>query len=256
MRAALLDAGVRRVVHAQADPGAASGGGADTLRAAGVEVVGGVLADEALALNRAWTFAVVHGRPLGHVEVRRDAGRAARRRRRQQPWITGPLARADVHDLRAECGAVLVGTGTVLADDPHLTVRQPDGTLPAPAAAARGHGAAAAARHGPGAGRRGADRAACPPATRARRWRRSPTVRSAHVWLEGGPTLAAAFLRAGLVDEVVRLPRAGPARLRAARRWATSASPSIDRTLRLTVRDVRTIGPDVRIRATTPQGEH
>ena len=60
---ALVDAGVRRVVHAQADPGAASGGGADTLRAAGVEVVGGVLADEALALNEAWTFAVVHGRP-------------------------------------------------------------------------------------------------------------------------------------------------------------------------------------------------
>ena len=61
---ALLDAGVTRVVHAQSDPGALTGGGADTLRAAGVEVVGGVLADEALALNRAWTFAIVHGRPM------------------------------------------------------------------------------------------------------------------------------------------------------------------------------------------------
>ena len=75
-----------------------------------------------------------------------------------------------------------------------------------------------------------------------------------HVWLEGGPTLAAAFLRAGLVDEVVTylapaLLGSGPAAV------GDLGIPSIDRTLRLTVRDVRTLGPDVRIRATTPQGE-
>ena len=61
---ALLDAGVRRVVHAQADPNPVARGGADTLRAAGVDVASGLLEDEARALNRTWTFAMDHGRPF------------------------------------------------------------------------------------------------------------------------------------------------------------------------------------------------
>ena len=126
---ALLDAGVARVVHAQSDPGALAGGGADTLRAAGVEVVGGVLEDEALALNRAWTFAIVHGRPMVTWKFAATLDGRSAAADGSSAWITGPLARADVHDLRAECDAVLVGTGTVLADDPHLTVRHADGTL-------------------------------------------------------------------------------------------------------------------------------
>ena len=168
-------------------------------------------------------------------------------------WITGPLARADVHDLRAECDAVLVGTGTVLADDPHLTVRHPDGTLrerqplrvvmglrPTPPTA-RVLDAAASTLLLPTR-----DPAEALAALSGREVR--------HVWLEGGPTLAAAFLRAGLVDEVVTylapaLLGSGPAAV------GDLGIPSIDRTLRLTVRDVRTIGPDIRIRATTPQGE-
>jgi diaminohydroxyphosphoribosylaminopyrimidine deaminase/5-amino-6-(5-phosphoribosylamino)uracil reductase len=60
---ALLEAGVRRVVYAQRDPNPVAAGGAEALRAHGVEVVGGLLAEEARLVNRAWTFAVEHGRP-------------------------------------------------------------------------------------------------------------------------------------------------------------------------------------------------
>lgn len=251
---ALLEAGVSRVVHAQADPGARSGGGADTLRAAGVEVVGGVLADEALALNEAWAFAVVHGRP--HVTWKFAAtldGRSAAADG-SSAWITGPLARADVHDLRARCGAVLVGTGTVLADDPHLTVRDADGTVRdrQPLRAVMG-------RRPLSPQARVLDGAAPTLILPTRDPAEALAVLAARevrsVWLEGGPTLAAAFLRAGLVDEVVSylapaLLGSGPAAV------GDLGIPTIDRTLRLTVRDVRTIGPDVRIRATTSQGDH
>jgi diaminohydroxyphosphoribosylaminopyrimidine deaminase/5-amino-6-(5-phosphoribosylamino)uracil reductase len=251
---ALLGAGVRRVVHAQADPGARSGGGADALRAAGLEVVGGVLADEAQALNEAWTFAVGHGRP--HVTWKFAAtldGRSAADDG-SSAWITGPLARADVHDLRARCGALLVGTGTVLTDDPHLTVRHPDGGLRErqPLRAVMGLRALPSqARVLDGA----APTLLLPTrdpaealATLAARGIRS-------VWLEGGPTLAAAFLRAGLVDEVVSY--LAPALLGSGRSAVGDLGrPGIDRTLRLTVLDVRTLGADVRIRATTPQGDH
>jgi diaminohydroxyphosphoribosylaminopyrimidine deaminase / 5-amino-6-(5-phosphoribosylamino)uracil reductase len=250
---ALLDAGVARVVHAQFDPGALTGGGADTLRAAGVEVVGGVLKDEALALNRAWTFAIVHGRPMVTWKFAATLDGRSAAADGSSAWITGALARADVHDLRAECDAVLVGTGTVLADDPRLTVRHADGTLRGrqplrvvmglrpPPPTARVLDAAASTvllpTHDP---------AEALAALFGREIR--------HVWLEGGPTLAAAFLRAGLVDEVVTylapaLLGSGPPAV------GDLGIPSIDRTLRLTVRDVRTLGPDIRIRATTPQGE-
>ncbi len=186
---ALVDAGVRRVVHAQADPGAASGGGADTLRAAGVEVVGGVLAEEALALNQAWTFAVVHGRPRVTWKFAATLDGRSAAADGSSAWITGPLARADVHDLRAGCGAVLVGTGTVLADDPHLTVRRPDGSLPDPSATARGDGAAPVAPASPRAGRRRADRAAAHPRPGARPCGGSPNGTSAQSGWRVAPPL-------------------------------------------------------------------
>ena len=250
---ALLDAGVARVVHAQYDPGALTGGGADTLRAAGVEVVGGVLKDEALAVNRAWTFAIVHGRPLVTWKFAATLDGRSAAADGSSAWITGPLARADVHDLRAECDALLVGTGTVLADDPHLTVRHADGTL-------RGRQPLRVVMglRPPPSTSRVLDTAAptllLPTRDPAEALAELFGREIRHVWLEGGPTLAAAFLRAGLVDEVVTylapaLLGSGPAAV------GDLGIPSIDRTLRLTVRDVRTLGPDLRIRATTPQGE-
>lgn len=120
---ALIEAGVARVVFAQVDPTAAGGGGAQVLRAAGIPVTGGLLADEATSINEAWTFAVRAGRPMITWKCAvsldgRVAGAGGGPTR-----ITGPQARQHVHELRARVGAIIVGTGTVLADDPELTVR-------------------------------------------------------------------------------------------------------------------------------------
>ena len=245
---ALLDAGVARVVYAQGDPNPEAAGGGATLRAAGVTVESGLLAEEAAALNPAWSFAVRHGRPrvLWKFAATLD-GRAAAVDGTSQ-WITGPEARADVHRLRAGSGAVVVGTGTVLADDPRLTVRHPDGTLlerqplrvvvgerDLPLTAQVLDAAAETCQlrtHDPAAvladlGARG--------------------VRQ--VWLEGGPTLAAAFLRAGLVDEVIAY--LAPTLLGGGRSAVADLGiPTLGAALRLRPFDVITLGSDLRVRAT------
>lgn len=120
---ALLDAGIARVVVAVRDPFAPAAGGMEALRAAGLEVEVGVLAAEAERVNEAWLTSVRAGRPFVTWKYAASLdGRSAAADGSSQ-WITGKPARADVHRLRAECDAVLVGSGTVLADDPSLTVR-------------------------------------------------------------------------------------------------------------------------------------
>jgi len=199
---ALIAAGVTRVVYAIDDPGEVSGGGAARLRAAGVEVESGLLADEAHALLDPWITAHRLGRP--HVTVKWAQsldGRAAAADGTSQ-WITGPASRADVHRRRAEADAIVVGTGTLLADDPQLTARI-DGALaphqPVPVViGARAVPQGAAVRRHPAG---------------------DPLVYPTHdiaavladlherglhrVFVEGGPTLASAFLRAGLADRVL-----------------------------------------------------
>jgi diaminohydroxyphosphoribosylaminopyrimidine deaminase/5-amino-6-(5-phosphoribosylamino)uracil reductase len=126
---ALLAAGIARVVYAVDDPHPVAAGGADRLRAAGVQVEGGVLADEArYGALEPWLFAVHHHRPFVTWKFASTLdGRVAAADGSSQ-WITGPAARADVHRLRATVDAIAVGVGTVLADDPVLTVRAADGT--------------------------------------------------------------------------------------------------------------------------------
>ena len=119
----------------------ASGGGADTLRAAGVEVVGGVLAEEALALNEAWTFAVVHGRPRVTWKFAATLDGRSAAADGSSAWITGPLRPRrrprPARRLRRRAGRHRHGAGRRPAPD-----RPPARRLaPAPAAAARGHGA-------------------------------------------------------------------------------------------------------------------
>jgi diaminohydroxyphosphoribosylaminopyrimidine deaminase/5-amino-6-(5-phosphoribosylamino)uracil reductase len=121
---AVIAAGVARVVVAMADPNPrVAGGGLAQLRAAGIQVIEGVLEAEARALNAAFLHRLATGRPLGVLKWAMSVdGRTALPNGESQ-WISGPSARAWVHRLRAECDAVIVGGGTVRSDDPLLTSR-------------------------------------------------------------------------------------------------------------------------------------
>jgi diaminohydroxyphosphoribosylaminopyrimidine deaminase/5-amino-6-(5-phosphoribosylamino)uracil reductase len=121
---AVIAAGIARVVVAMADPNPqVAGGGLAELRAAGLEVISGVAEVEARALNRAFCHRVATGRPWAILKWAMSLdGRTALANGASQ-WISGPEARAWVHGLRAQCDAVIVGGGTVRADDPLLTSR-------------------------------------------------------------------------------------------------------------------------------------
>ena len=120
----MITAGIARVVVAIADPNPqVAGGGLAQLRAAGIEVITGVAETEARALNRAFIHRISSGRPLGILKWAMGIdGRTALSNGASQ-WISGPEARAWVHQLRCRCDAVIVGGGTVRADDPLLTSR-------------------------------------------------------------------------------------------------------------------------------------
>jgi diaminohydroxyphosphoribosylaminopyrimidine deaminase/5-amino-6-(5-phosphoribosylamino)uracil reductase len=199
---ALVTAGVRRVVVAQRDSNPVATGGADTLRAAGVEVETGVLEDEARALNRVWTFAMEHGRPFVTWKFATTLDGRSAAADGTSRWVSSPAARVDTHRLRALCDTMLVGSNTVAVDDPHLTVRDELGRPLAhqPLRAVMGE-------RDLDPGRRIFDGVAETVHLRTRDPEAALKDLFArdrqHVFLEGGPTLAAAFLQAGLVDEVV-----------------------------------------------------
>nr|WP_202447838.1 bifunctional diaminohydroxyphosphoribosylaminopyrimidine deaminase/5-amino-6-(5-phosphoribosylamino)uracil reductase RibD [Streptomyces sp. SID5468] len=266
---ALIDAGIRRVVHAVADPDPTASGGAGRLRAAGIDVEAGLLAAEAARGNEAWLASVRHRRPFvtwkyaATLDGRSAAADGTSR------WITSDAARAEVHRLRAEADAVLVGSGTLRADDPHLAVRgvpgevtQPlrvvvdteatvepgarvlDDAAPTLIAVAEdadaGHLGARALRLPRAATGPGLDIPALLTALHQR------DVRS--VLLEGGPTLAGAFLAADAVDKVVgylapTLLGAGPAAL------ADAGVRTIAQALRLDLAEAVRVGPDLRVTA-------
>ncbi len=125
---ALIAAGVARVVYAAADPNPAMQGGAEKLRAAGIDVLGGVEAQQALDQNPDFFHRFGSDRPLVTLKLSRSLDGAIADARRVAGWLTGPAARREVHRQRADHDAIAVGIGTVLADDPQLTVR--DGGMP------------------------------------------------------------------------------------------------------------------------------
>ena len=199
---ALIAAGVRRVVFAQPDTNPVAIGGAGRLREAGIEVVGGVMVEEARTINRTWTFAIAHRRPFVTWKFATTLDGRSAASDGTSRWVSSRAARLDTHRLRGLCDTMLVGTNTVEVDDPELTVRDEVGD-PLPHQPLR---AVMGMRDIPVGRRVFNDRAE----TLHLRTREPAEALSTlfaldrqHVFLEGGPTLARAFLEAGLVDEVV-----------------------------------------------------
>ncbi|MCA2217532.1 bifunctional diaminohydroxyphosphoribosylaminopyrimidine deaminase/5-amino-6-(5-phosphoribosylamino)uracil reductase RibD [Jidongwangia harbinensis] len=256
---ALIAAGIKRVVIAVDDPTPVAAGGAARLRDAGVQVETGVRRAEAEAGNLAWLTAVRRTRPyLTWKFAATLDGRSAAADGTSQ-WITSSPARIDVHELRSTVDAVIAGVGTVVADDPQLTVRElRDGRLAitqplrvvvdtagrTPGDARIRDGAAptwiaTAADLGTGPDGR-VDLSALMAGLYAR------GVRAA--LLEGGPTLAGAFLAAGLVDRVVGY--VAPKLLGAGRSALVDAGiGTIADAVDLDFTDITQIGPDLRFTA-------
>jgi diaminohydroxyphosphoribosylaminopyrimidine deaminase/5-amino-6-(5-phosphoribosylamino)uracil reductase len=245
---ALLAAGIARVVVAVPEPTQLAMGGAARLRAGGVDVeLGAEPAEAAGGALAAWLTGVREQRPhvVWKVATTLD-GRVAAADGTSR-WITGPEARAEVHRLRAGCDAVLVGSGTALADDPQLTVRDAEGRpvehQPLRVVLDRRGRVSATARVHDGAAPTHVSSAPTPAALLAELFDRD--VR--RVLLEGGPTLAAAFLADGLVDEAV--VHLAPQLLGSGASMVGDLGIStITAALHLHVIDVTRLGGDVQIR--------
>ena len=197
---ALIAAGVERVIYAVSDPGEHSSGGAKRLREAGVIVESGVLAEEVSEAMRVWLTAERLHRPFVTVKWASSLDGRAAATDGSSKWITGAAARQHVHEQRERSDVIIVGTGTVLADDPSLTARGKTQELmphqPTPVViglrAIPSHSRVLQHPHAPiiAATR---DLSAILSDLFARGIRRA--------FVEGGPTLASAFVAAGLVDE-------------------------------------------------------
>src|SRR6478672_10279328 len=125
---ALIAAGVARVVGAMRDPfPQVDGAGFERLRAAGIAVEEGLMEAEARELNRGFLSRIERGRPWFRIKLAMSLDGRTAMASGDSKWISGEPARRDVHRWRARSGAIVTGAGTVLADDPQLTVRLESG---------------------------------------------------------------------------------------------------------------------------------
>jgi len=260
---ALVASGVARVVVACTDPTAQAGGGAQVLLDAGVDVETGLLADEvALGPLEAWLGAQHLGRP--YVTWKYAAtldGRSAAADGTSR-WITSEAARADVHRLRAECDVVMAGVGTVLQDDPLLDARpdldppaghQPQrvvvdstGRTPLTARALQGPAPALVVTTTPVAEYARNLVVQADDRGRVDLHQLLSRLDATSVLLEGGPTLAGAFVAAGLVDRIVGY--VAPALLGDGRHALGAAGAgTITAAHRFRLDDVTRVGDDVRL---------
>ena len=120
---AIIDAGISTVVFAVNDPNSVASGGAEALRAAGIKVVDGVLKADAAYANRAWLMKIKKNRPFFTWKVATTLDAKIAATDGTSKWITNETSRADVQVLRRQADAILVGTNTVITDDPHLIPR-------------------------------------------------------------------------------------------------------------------------------------
>src|SRR6478672_7459551 len=222
---ALIAAGIARVVAAMRDPfPQVDGAGFEKLRAAGIVVDSGLMETQARELNRGFLSRIERGRPWLRVKLASSLDGRSAMASGDSKWISGEASRRDVQQWRARSGALLTGAGTVLADDPQLTVRLDDDSEfvpplrvvldPGLATVARGRvregDAPTLYLHAPEAkpprGLR-AEHAAVP--VRNGRFDLEAVLRLLatrginEVQVEAGATLAGAFLAAGLVDELL-----------------------------------------------------
>jgi diaminohydroxyphosphoribosylaminopyrimidine deaminase/5-amino-6-(5-phosphoribosylamino)uracil reductase len=199
---ALIAAGVDRVVFAATDPGAVSGGGAEKLATAGVEVIEGILEEEANELIRIWRKSTELQRVFVTVKWASTLDGRTAANDGTSKWISGEEARFDVHMRRSKIDAIAVGTNTVVVDDPELTARTPDGTL---------------YEHQPLRviiGMRNLDggKRVFSNTADALRFETHDLLQVTrdlyrlghrHLWVEGGAELATAFIRANLADQLL-----------------------------------------------------
>lgn len=281
---ALIKAGVARVVAAMTDPNPkVAGRGIDELRAAGIAVECGVMSDRAQQLNPGFISRMRHGRPYVRCKVGFGVDGGTAMADGQSRWITSADSRRDVQRLRARSSAILTGIGTVLADDPALTVRPAEITggytptgetgvrqplrvvvdshlrMPETARMLSEGGSVFVAAHIVDAGRRATllDKGVtveCLPAQDGGVDLRALLARLAalgvnELLVEAGATLNGALLEAGLIDELVFYiaPKimGGGARGVFHLPWLKR----MEQCIALTFVDVRQVGPDIRLTA-------
>ncbi|WP_237195680.1 bifunctional diaminohydroxyphosphoribosylaminopyrimidine deaminase/5-amino-6-(5-phosphoribosylamino)uracil reductase RibD [Rothia nasimurium] len=200
---AIAEAGIAEVTYAYADTTDDAAGGAAYLRSQGIAVHGGLLEDDAYALNARWFTAAAGRRPFVTAKTASSLDGYIAAADGTSQWITGEEARADGHALRARADAIMVGTGTVQADNPQLTARtgtgqltehQPLRVVVGESALLEGSHLAQAVNQGSALHYRTRDLATVLTDLHARGVR--------HLMVEGGPTLITALIRTNLVDEL------------------------------------------------------
>jgi diaminohydroxyphosphoribosylaminopyrimidine deaminase/5-amino-6-(5-phosphoribosylamino)uracil reductase len=192
---ALIEAGIARVVFGSPDTSVAAGG-AEKLRAAGIEVVGGVCLDAAETLIEPWKFATMYSRPFVTLKIATTLDGYLAAVDGSSKWITGEVARDYVQHLRARVDAIVIGTNTAELDDPLLDVRLPgDWPQPQPYIIGRRELSATLRLHGRYIQIRDHD------PTKALQQMFNDGMQ--HVLIEGGATLAAEFIKAELVDQLI-----------------------------------------------------
>lgn len=224
---AILDAGIARVVYGSADPNPlVDGKGVKRMRRAGLEVTGGVLKAECDALNEPFFKVMRTGLPFVTLKAAMTLDGKIATRSGESKWITSEAARKRAHELRDRVDAIVVGAGTVVADDPRLTTRLPNGrdamrvvldptlrTKPTAKVYARGPAQvvvvtaqAADSAKARAFTRRGVQVLVVP--ARKGSLDLEVTLRALakqgvlHVLVEGGAATTSTFLRAGLCDEL------------------------------------------------------
>jgi diaminohydroxyphosphoribosylaminopyrimidine deaminase/5-amino-6-(5-phosphoribosylamino)uracil reductase len=242
---ALIQAGVSKVVFASSDPGDQSSGGAEALRAAGVEVITGFHEADADRQSKVWLTATRHKRPFVTLKWASSFDGRAAAQDGSSKWISGSESRQDAHFRRSQVDAILIGTGTALIDDPELTARKSDGSLfeQQPLRVVIGE-------------------RELPPSLRVfNEDAQTLTIRTQsihgalselyekgikHVLVEGGPTLASRFVQLDLVDEfVVYL---APKLIGGDKLAIGSIDvPSIDEAKALEFTDVTRLGADIQV---------